>query len=222
MKVKVCGMKFNTGEVAALKPDYLGFIFWEKSPRYFTGSIPALPEGIRKVGVFVNAPVTGILQKISDHNLDMVQLHGDETPEYCALLRSALQTSAYVAGDGRGAREVIKVFRVKDREDLGLLPAFEAVCDYFLFDTKGKLPGGNGYAFDWEALAGYPSRKPYVLSGGIGPETLPMLWDFFEEPASRYCHAIDLNSRFEVAPGHKKIDVLQKFIHGLSVIRPSK
>ena len=99
---------------------------------------------------------------------------------------------------------------------------YESVCDFYLFDSKGKLPGGNGYAFDWEALSEYPSRKPFFLSGGIGPEAMARLWDFFEEPVSAYCHAIDLNSRFELAPGHKKVESLKKFIHDLSVIDPSK
>lgn len=222
MKIKVCGMKLNPGEVAALKPDYLGFIFWKPSPRYFNGTIPALPEGVERVGVFVDATIEEILQKTSQFGLDMVQLHGKETPEFCALLRTAMQTATYVSGGSGRTQKLIKVFSIKDETDFDLLPEYEEVCDYFLFDTKGKLPGGNGYAFDWEVLAGYPSQKPFFLSGGIGPEDITRLWDFLDEPVSQYCHAVDLNSKFELVPGHKNIETLQKFIHGLSLNYPSK
>jgi phosphoribosylanthranilate isomerase len=222
MKVKICGMKLNTGEVAALKPDYLGFIFWEQSPRYFTGPIPPLQESVAKVGVFVDATIEEVLRKTSEYGLNMVQLHGGETPEFCAHLRTAMQTAAYISGGGKPIPEIIKVFSVKDETDLGMISEFEEVCDYFLFDTKGKLPGGNGYAFDWELLSGYPSQKPFFLSGGIGPGAVTRLWDFFDEPVSKFCHAIDLNSKFEIAPGHKDINALRTFIHGLSVTDPPK
>lgn len=217
MKVKVCGMKLNTEEVARLHPDYLGFIFWEHSPRFFSGEIPSLPEGIAKVGVFVDATLDEILEKSGRYALDMVQLHGAESPAFCSALRTALQTAAYISGGGDHPVKVIKVFSLKDKTDFTMLSPYEGVCDYYLFDTKGKLPGGNGYAFDWEVLTGYPSKKPYFLSGGIGPEAITQLWDFFERPESKYCHAIDLNSKFESAPGIKKIVPLKKFMHGLSV-----
>ena len=142
MKLKVCGMKYNPEEVAALRPDYLGFIFWEPSSRFFEGEIPPLPKGIKKIGVFVDAQVDEVFATIEKYNLDGVQLHGTERPEYCQKLRTdgLVQEALPV--------EIIKVFSIKDAFDFSVLAAYEEVCDYFLFDTKGKLPGGNGYAFD--------------------------------------------------------------------------
>ncbi|MEO0902333.1 MAG: phosphoribosylanthranilate isomerase [Bacteroidota bacterium] len=175
MKLKVCGMKYNPETVAELQPDFLGFIFWEPSARSFEGKIPELPEGIQKIGVFVDAPLDEVLQKIEAYQLDGVQLHGKESPEYCNRLRySELVSESYpketlkrVQGD---SLKIIKVFSIKDSFDFSVLEPYEEVCDYFLFDTKGKLPGGNGYTFDWKILENYPSTKPYFLSGGIGLE----------------------------------------------------
>jgi phosphoribosylanthranilate isomerase len=209
MKVKVCGMKHNITEVAGLQPDYMGFIFWEASPRYFDGTLPPLQPHLKKVGVFVNASIPVILEKTQRYGLRLVQLHGSESPKYCRELRERLQF-----GQAREQRiEIIKVFSVKDSFDFNLLIPYEANCDYFLFDTRGKLPGGNGYAFDWHLLTGYPSQKPYFLSGGIGPEDLPKLAEFLKRPESEKCHAIDVNSRFESDPGRKNADQLTKFIN---------
>lgn len=206
MKLKVCGMKYNPEEVAALRPDYLGFIFWEPSSRFFEGEIPPLPKGIKKIGVFVDAQVDEVLATIEKYNLDGVQLHGKERPEYCQKLR----TDGLVQEDL--PVEIIKVFSIKDAFDFSVLAAYEEVCDYFLFDTKGKLPGGNGYAFDWSVLENYPSTKPYFLSGGIGLENKAQIATFLAKPESKYCHAIDVNSSFESEPGLKKIDELREFI----------
>ena len=107
--------------------------------------------------------------------------------------------------------EIIKVFSIKDTFDFSVLKPFESVCDYYLFDTKGKLPGGNGYAFNWNVLKDYPSDKPYFLSGGIGLEETENLQDFLKTEASNKCYAIDVNSKFEIEPGLKNIDLLKKF-----------
>lgn len=200
MKLKVCGMKYNPVEVAQLQPDYLGFIFWEPSSRYFEGEIPELFGPIKKVGVFVDASLEELLLKSKTHKLDAVQLHGNEAPEYCRSIKEALPKL-----------DVTKVFSIKDTFNFSVLEPYEEVCDYFLFDTKGKLPGGNGYTFDWSVLTDYPSSKPYFLSGGIGSDTLDKLQSFLKSPASKFCHAIDVNSRFEEKPGLKNIEQLKKF-----------
>ncbi len=191
-------MKYNTAEVATLQPDYLGFIFYKNSPRNFDSLIPELPKGVKKVGVFVDEKVEVIVDKIEKYQLDALQLHGHESPEVCRLLKST-------------KKEIIKVFSIKDEFDFSVLNNYENVCNYFLFDTKGKLPGGNGYSFNWDVLKDYPSTKPYFLSGGIGLNELEKIKKFKESPASKYCYAIDVNSKFEIEPGLKHIEDLEKF-----------
>ena len=200
MKLKICGMKYqdNITEIASLQPDYLGFIFHEPSPRYFEGSIPELPKSIKKAGVFVDEKVEYIAQQIEKHKLTVIQLHGHESPEMCRLLKS---TKA----------QVVKVFSIKDKFDFEVLTPYEDVCDYFLFDTKGKLPGGNGYLFDWSVLNNYPSTKPFFLSGGIGLDQIDKLREFQNSEASKYCYAIDVNSKFEIEAGLKDIEKLKEF-----------
>jgi phosphoribosylanthranilate isomerase len=198
MKLKVCGMKYNTFEVAALQPNYLGFIFHEDSPRNFEETIPQLPKSIKKVGVFVDKTVEFIVGQIEKHQLDAVQLHGHESPEICKLLKSANV-------------EVIKVFSIKNEFDFSVLAPYENVCDYFLFDTKGKLPGGNGYTFDWSVLNNYPSTKPFFLSGGIGLDELKKIKKFKDNLASKYRYVLDVNSKFEIEPGLKDIKKLKEF-----------
>jgi phosphoribosylanthranilate isomerase len=198
MKLKVCGMKYNPMDVANLQPDYLGFIFYEKSPRNIDLVIPSLPLSIKKVGVFVNATAEEILEKVAKYGLNMVQLHGEESPELCQHLRNL-------------NLGVIKVFGVDEKFDFSVLEPYENSCDFYLFDTKGKLPGGNGYVFDWEVLEGYPSTKPFFLSGGIGMENIDEILTFLYRPESKYCYALDVNSRFEIKPGLKDIDKLTAF-----------
>ena len=159
VRLKICGMNKNTTEVAALKPDYLGFIFWKPSKRYFEGPMPSIPHRVKKVGVFVDATILEIAEKVKTYGLLLAQLHGKETPAFCDELKKAMPQL-----------KIIKVFSIKGDFDFGKLKHFEDVCDYYLFDTKGKLPGGNGYTFNWEVLKNYPSVKPYFLSGGIGLE----------------------------------------------------
>lgn len=214
-------MNKNPLEVAQLQPDYLGFIFWEPSSRAFEGEMPNLPKSIKKVGVFVDAPLDEVLENITQYQLDAVQLHGKESVVYCDALRHAELVSAshkdetpkQVRGDGI---EIIKVFSIKDDFDFSILKTYEGVCDYFLFDTKGKLPGGNGYTFDWSILQNYPSTKPFFLSGGIGLESVEKLKEFMNSPASTYCYAIDVNSKFETQPGLKNIASLKAFQEALN------
>ncbi len=198
MKLKVCGMKYlnNMEAVAKLRPDFLGFIFYDKSSRYFNGNLPYLPQAIKKVGVFVNEDLETLQSIIKEQKLDVVQLHGQESPEYCSQLENA---------------EIIKVFSIKDTFNFSVLLPYEEVCDYYLFDTKGKLPGGNGYTFNWNVLKDYPSTKPFFLSGGIGLKEVEKLKDFIDSPASKYCYSLDVNSKFEINPGVKNINDLEKF-----------
>lgn len=205
MKLKVCGMKYqdNIEAVANLQPDFLGFIFHEQSPRHFEGVINDLPNSIHKVGVFVDKTVEFIANQIVKHKLSAIQLHGHESPEMCRILKS---TNA----------KVIKVFSIKDTFDFSVLVPYEKVCDYYLFDTKGKLPGGNGYAFNWDILTDYPSTKPFFLSGGIGLDQVEDLKKFQESSASEYCFAIDVNSKLEIEAGLKNIEELRMFKQNLS------
>ena len=214
MKLKVCGMKLNTLEVATLDPDYLGFIFWEPSKRYFEGTIPKLPASIKKVGVFVDAPLEEILKKVDTYDLQAVQLHGKESPEFCIDLKKINIDRSKALEESN--LEIIKVFSIKDDFDFSILTSYENVCDYFLFDTKGKLPGGNGFTFSWEVLKSYPSSKPYFLSGGIGLDEIEKIREFQQRPESKYCHAIDINSKFESEPGLKDVKKLKEFKEVLS------
>jgi len=195
-------MKFieNIQQVAELQPDYLGFIFYEKSPRNFEGIIPELPKGIKKVGVFVNEYVEIVVSLIEEYQLDVVQLHGDESVEYIKELKEHLPKV-----------KIIKVFGIKDEFNFELLKPYEEVVDYFLFDAKGKDRGGNGITFNWQVLKDYDSTKPYFLSGGIGLEEVNELQKFFKSKESQYCYAIDVNSKFETAPGVKSVGKLKKF-----------
>ncbi len=214
-------MNQNPTEVAQLQPDYLGFIFWEPSSRYFKGAMPQLPKSIKKVGVFVDAPVEEVLEKVNHYGLDAVQLHGKESVEYCRTLRhpelvSGSHPSEMLNQVQHDELKIIKVFSIKDNFDFSVLKDYESVCDYFLFDTKGKLPGGNGYTFDWSVLEHYPSTKPFFLSGGIGLDSVENLKEFLNSPASKYCFALDVNSKFEIEPGLKDITSLKTFINELS------
>jgi phosphoribosylanthranilate isomerase len=199
MKLKICGMKYpdNILEVGALLPDYMGFIFWAKSARYFDGLIPELPKSIKKVGVFVNESSAIIEAKIAQYNLQAVQLHGQESVEFCLELKTKLNATI----------EIIKVFSADENFDFGILKPFEKACDYFLFDTKGKLPGGNGTTFDWKVLSNYPSTKPFFLSGGIGIEEIAAVKEISKTNLPLF--AIDVNSKFEIEPGLKNIERLK-------------
>ncbi|MDC0380242.1 phosphoribosylanthranilate isomerase [Flavobacteriaceae bacterium] len=204
MKLKVCGMKYqdNILKVSALKPDYMGFIFYEKSPRFVSKSISEIPKNIKKVGVFVNASTDTITKNIDEFGLNVVQLHGDETAEFCKNIRTKNV-------------EIIKVFSVKNNFNFKKLKPFESHVDYFLFDTKGPNPGGNGYCFDWSILENYDSKTPYFLSGGIGLEEIETLNEFKNSAAAKRCYAIDVNSKFEIKPALKDSIKLKKFIERL-------
>lgn len=190
-------------ELAALGADYAGFIFYEKSPRFVGSKIAAQDlkafAGIQKVGVFVNETAGQILQVVSDYGLDAVQLHGDETPEVCKVLFAGVT--------------VIKAFRVKGDEDLAaLLAPYEDYVDYFLFDTKAQEYGGTGKKFDWSVLEQARINKPYFLSGGIGTGDIEQVKLF---TAANPVFSLDVNSKFETAPGVKDMVQVQRFIEAI-------
>ena len=189
----------NIKEISALNPDYLGFIFWEKSKRNMTlATIPELPETTKKVGVFVDASIQEITAKINQYQLDIIQLHGNESVIFCKNVKKL-------------DVEVIKVFSIDSTFNFSVVKEYVFAVDYFLFDTKGKLPGGNGITFDWNILENYHFNVPYFLSGGIGTTEIDGIKEFLESPAANKCYGIDVNSRFEKKPGIKNIIKLQKF-----------
>jgi len=196
----------NMTQIATMQPDYLGFIFYDRSARFFDGEIPDISSNIKKVGVFVNAGLEEIIEIVSKYNLQAVQLHGEETPDYCKKLRILCHS----ASSGESIK-IIKVFSIKDEFNFKTLKPFEEVCDYYLFDTKGKLPGGNGYTFDWKVMKNYPSTKPYFLSGGIGLNEVNNVKSFLQKKESKHCYAIDVNSKFEIEAGVKDIKLLKEF-----------
>jgi len=201
IKLKICGMKYpeNIKKIAALQPDYLGFIFWKKSSRLMDVElIPELPETTKKVGVFVDASATEIRSKVAQYQLDIVQLHGNESASFCTEIK-LLNV------------EIIKVFSIGSNFDFSVLEEFLPMVDYFLFDTKGKLPGGNGFTFDWKILENYPFEKPFFLSGGIGVNEIEAIKDFQKTKVTEKCIAIDVNSQFETKPGLKNTIELEKF-----------
>ncbi|WP_339700306.1 phosphoribosylanthranilate isomerase [uncultured Marixanthomonas sp.] len=207
IQLKVCGMKHNPIEVAALQPDYVGFIFYEGSPRNFEGSLSTLPPEVKKVGVFVNASISEIVNKVKQFQLDVIQLHGDETASFCKELAVSEEINT----------EIWKVFGIKDTFDFSVLKEFEPYVSAFLFDTKGKEKGGNGYAFNWNILKEYTSEIPFVLSGGIGLNEIEPLSEILKTDLPVF--AIDVNSKFEDKPGLKNTNQLQQFMDKLNTIQ---
>jgi len=191
MRVKVCGMREarNIAEIAGLTPDYMGFIFYEGSPR-FAGSLA--PEALdilspttKRVGVFVNAPIDYILKTTERYGLNLVQLHGAESPEFCAALRKKTG--------------IIKAFGIGTADDFQNVEQYEGSCDYYIFDTKTSNHGGSGCKFDHNLLHKYTGRTPYLLSGGLAAEDANLLLALKDDR----CIGFDINSRFETAPGIK-------------------
>ena len=198
--IKVCGMKFpeNIREVAALQPDFMGFVFYKKSPRYVRhldiSVLDSLPSSIKKMGVFVNEKLDNILSTVYKYHLDGVQLHGSELEDKCEKLKEA-------------GLLVIKAFPVESSYNFIVTKPYESVCDYFLFDTKVPIYGGAGIKFDWSLLNDYKGNIPFFLSGGISLEDVDDLKKI-EHPKFI---GVDLNSKFEIAPGKKNVELLRQF-----------
>lgn len=201
MKLKVCGMRDaeNIKELAELKPDFIGFILYDKSPRFIGNQLDpelfqSIPREIRKVGVFVNANIDYILQNVKKYNLQYVQLHGNETPDFCKSLRL------------KGVN-IIKAFRLDESFIFSQLNNYKPHVDFFLFDAKGEGYGGNGITFDWDILKKYDNQKPYFLAGGISLDNLDELATITPKP-----YAFDINSKFEVEPGIKDIGKIKQLL----------
>ncbi|UMB53952.1 phosphoribosylanthranilate isomerase [Lutibacter sp. A64] len=208
MKIKVCGMRDaeNISELIQLKPDYLGFIFYGKSKRFVT-NFPKLeiPSTIKKVGVFVNETVDNIIEIVEENKLDAVQLHGNESPEYIEELKVLLIKKV----------EIFKAFSVDDNFDFSKTEPYQKVCDYLLFDTKGKDYGGNGVKFNWQVLDNYKGNLPYLLSGGISKKDAQALLLFLSKQEAEKCIGVDINSGFEIEPALKNINDIKEFKQNL-------
>ena len=203
MIVKVCGMQNaeNIRQVELAGADWMGFIDYDRSPRHVAGIPQYLPAAVRKVGVFVQAPLSRILERRADWQLDLVQLHGNESPDFCRKLRLS-------------GIKIIKAFALRTAEDLPATEAYAPYCDYFLFDTPCSGFGGSGKTFDWELLSRYRGPRPFLLSGGLNPASLERL-AAFRHPLWA---GIDLNSGFELAPALKDAAALSAFISAFKQI----
>ena len=209
LKLKVCGMRDpdNIQGVLESRPDFIGYIFHPKSKRY-VGEQPdheifnQVPETTKKVAVFVNEELETVIQLCQTFGIEVAQLHGQESPEYCQTLRN-------------GGLMIFKAFAIDEQFDFSTLKKYQGTVDNFLFDTKGKLPGGTGLKFNWEILKQYQLEVPFFLSGGIEPDDVNAVLTFDHEQL----FALDINSGFELEPALKDVGKVQKFI---SQIRKSR
>jgi len=192
----------NIAAVAELQPDYMGFIFYDKSPRFISEVsselIKYVPSSIKTTGVFVDQTLEIVKSYVIKYNLKAIQLHGKESVTYCEALRNT-------------GVEVIKAFGVNEDFDFGQLKAYDHAVDYFLFDTQSPAHGGSGKVFDWSLLANYYLEKPYFLSGGIGSEQVTII----KEINDPRLYAIDVNSKFEIEPGLKDPIKLAEFVKAI-------
>lgn len=200
--IKVCGMTdaSNIRQVAETGVDWIGMIFWQPSSRccHDPGVAQTIPEGIQRVGVFVDEEVETIVRRTEECGLNRVQLHGRETATSIRQLRQRLPQGV----------EIIKAISILTLDDLALAEGYEPLVDYLLFDTKCETVGGSGRQFDWSILNHYQGQRPFLLSGGIGPDDARRLAAFSHPQLAGY----DLNSRFETAPGIKNVEALQRFL----------
>ena len=185
----------NIIAVDALGVDWIGFIFYPHSKRYVGDQLTQLPRTAKRVGVFVNESMAVVLENVLLYNLDIVQLHGDESPEYCNEL-------------GEHDFQIMKAFSIADCLPAEEIATFSGCCDYFLFDTQTPLYGGSGRQFDWDILQHYQGNTPFILSGGIGPEDVQVIREFSHPK----CAGIDINSQFELSPANKDIESIKHFI----------
>jgi phosphoribosylanthranilate isomerase len=204
MKLKVCGMIWpeNLRELEnRVSPDFIGFIFYPKSKRNFfrgNGQIHQAIPPEKRVGVFVNENLPTIIETAKQLEISTIQLHGNETPAFCADLKK------------KGFR-IIKAFGIRNAEDFSRYREYEGCCDFFLLDTKTEKHGGSGQKFDWQLLDDFPSETPYLLSGGIAPGDEEKIGQLKKKP-----FALDINSRFETEPGTKDIERILTFKSKLS------
>lgn len=205
MQFKVCGITDLAQAVALdeIKVNYIGFIFYAASKRYVLNKLTLNQladlnlKHAKKVGVFVNAPLEQVIDVISKAKLDIVQLHGNEDAQYCAIINQVVP--------------VVKVFRVG--KSLPDFVAYEYAATYYLFDTDSALYGGTGQHFNWELIKNTDFNKPYFLSGGIGPNDLHGIEVMKKTKAGNCLLAIDVNSQFETATGTKNLELIKTFIN---------
>jgi phosphoribosylanthranilate isomerase len=205
MKTKVCGMKDpqNIRELIDCQLDFIGFIFYEKSPRYAgeldAGILNLIPKNIKKIGVFVDEKADKMKNIADQYQLTGIQLHGKETPDICRQMREC-------------GLLCIKAFSIAEAKDFEATKAYEEVADYFLFDTKTPAYGGSGLKFDWSILSHYQGKIPFLLSGGISIDDV--------ENIKKIVHSqfigIDINSKFEVEAGVKNVELIKTFIEKVS------
>jgi len=205
MELKVCGITTteNIMELIPLDISRLGFIFYHMSKRYVYGKLieeglKEIPKHIKKTGVFVNAEIAEIEQIINHFHLDSIQLHGDESPEFCNHFRTRT--------------EVIKTISIKDKSSFETAKLYENACDLFLFDTQSEHYGGTGKSFDWQWLEANTLDKPFYLSGGISLEN----FDEIKKINHKQLIGIDINSKFEIRPGIKDIEKIKQLIYLLN------
>lgn len=203
LRAKVCGMKepSNIEAVAKLNVDYMGFIYYEKSPRFVGENFeaPETPDRIQRVGVFVNHSVNFIFKEIERNGLQVVQLHGDESPEVCANIKSKGIT-------------VIKVFSIGGGFDFEATKPYHYSADYFLFDTKGANYGGTGRKYDWSLLEKYSQPTPFFLSGGLSDENIEQVSNI----KNLQLYGVDLNSGVEDGVGVKSLERVKKILDVLN------
>jgi phosphoribosylanthranilate isomerase len=217
MRLKVCGMTEPAQIDALEKMDvtFAGLIFYPKSPRYALRHMTTLQiksfKTINKVGVFVNASVDEIKHMVDECRLQLVQLHGDETPKFCEKIAD------YIS--------VVKAFRIAEDDNIEYkIRDYMDMCDMFLFDTKPLTPtaeviyGGTGKKFNWDHLKNVDVGKPYFLSGGIGPADVNVVQQFMQEPAAKALFALDVNSKFETSPGVKDMAQVGSFYDAVKIL----
>lgn len=205
-RIKICGMREyeNISQLVLLPVDYIGFIFYPPSPRYVGMKIEPsvlniIPPHIQKVGVFVNSPLKEVLKIAGENRLECIQLHGNEIPDYC----KEILKSGYT---------VIKAFKAEPEMLICETAKYQSACHYFLFDTPSQQYGGSGQKFNWDILNRQKLSLPYFLSGGIAPGDEEII----KNMDLQGLHAIDINSRFEIKPGIKNIELIKKFINNLT------
>ncbi len=190
----------NVAEVVRLKPDYLGFIFYPKSPRYVGKSwnrkiIEQVPQGIERVGVFVNESSQNIKAVCTKYGINTLQLHGSETPLFCQKLKDEGYT-------------VFKAFQIGNDTHLEEMVSYCGKCDYFLYDTKSKDWGGSGEKFNWVKLKEINTLGSFLLSGGITVDDAKTIMKL----SFSNLKGVDINSKFETEPALKNVELLSAFI----------
>ena len=201
MKIKVCGMKNpeNIEAILEFQPDFMGFIFYKQSKRYVDNELDIaeiVSNNTKKVGVFVNSPISRVLEIVAKHKLDLVQLHGNESVDYLRDLSSEKV-------------KIIKVFQISEHFNWSETLPFEEYSNYFLFDTATKNYGGSGLKFEWNQLKNYSGKLPFFLSGGISLDDVESI----KKLSIPLLYGVDINSKFESSPGNKKTELVKTMIN---------